>query len=58
MSFNEFKKWLEKQGVKVKKHGAKHDLLELNGKKSLLGRHGAKEIPTGTRHKTIKDLGL
>lgn len=58
MSYNEFKKWLLKQGVKLDRHGANHDIFEYKGNKVALGRHGKKEIPTGTRKAIIKTLKI
>lgn len=57
MKYNEFKRWLVKQGVEVVE-GGKHTKLYYNGKQSVLPRHGAKEIPEPTKKAILKQLGL
>lgn len=59
MSCNEFKRWLIAQGVIFVRRGkGSHWIISYNGNYSVFPDHGSKEIPTGTRLKIIKDLGL
>ena len=60
MTVAEFIRELKKQGIKLKRHGAKHDLYwnPATGGVGQVPRHSSKEIKTGTRDKILKDLGL
>ena len=60
MKVSEFIRQLKKQGIKFKKHGARHDvyLNPRTGQEALLPRHDSKELATGTREAILKDLGL
>jgi mRNA interferase HicA len=56
MKTSEFKRWLKAQGATFSS-GAKHDKVYLNGRQSILPRHGA-EIGEGLRQRIMKQLGL
>lgn len=60
MKISEFVKALKKQGVKLHKHGSRHDIYinPANGKKSEMPRHQSQEIGTGLRNEILKQLGL
>jgi len=60
MKYNEFKKYLKKHGCTFESHGSNHDVYYCpkTKKKTVLGRHGSKEIPTGTRKAILKQLGI
>ncbi|MFP8968554.1 type II toxin-antitoxin system HicA family toxin [Pokkaliibacter sp. CJK22405] len=59
MTYNEFERWLKKQGVQIANLSGRHyKKATYNGKTIPLPYHGAKEIPEGTRRKIIKELGL
>jgi mRNA interferase HicA len=58
MKYSEFRRWLEKQGVKFTPGKGSHRKITLNGKTSVFPDHGAKEIGTGLVSKIKKDLGL
>lgn len=58
MKYSEFKRWLEKQGVKFSPGKGGHLHAELNGKTSVVPFHGLKEIPKPLADKIKKDLGL
>lgn len=57
MKASEFKRWLATQGA-VFVEGSKHTKVYLNGKQSVLPRHGSAEIPSGTMRAIKKQLGL
>lgn len=57
MKQSEFVRWLRAQGATFRQlHG--HMLVELNGRRTVLPRHPAKELKTGTLERAKKDLGL
>ena len=60
MTIAEFIRYLRKQGIRLKEHGAKHDVYwnPLTGAEAQLPRHKSQEIKTGTRERILKDLGL
>ena len=60
MKVSEFVRELKKQGIKLHRHGTRHDVYinPRTGDKAELPRHQSKEIKTGTRESIIKDLGL
>lgn len=59
MTYNEYLKWLKKQGVKVVNGKGRHyKKATLNGKEVPIPYHGAKEIGEGVRRKINKELGL
>ena len=60
MKIAEFKRQLRKQGIKLLRHGRKHDIYQnpSNGKTSEIPRHDQQDIGTGLRESILKDLGL
>jgi mRNA interferase HicA len=38
--------------------GKKHTIVHLGNKRTIMPRHGSKEIKTGTYRAILKDLGL
>jgi mRNA interferase HicA len=51
------KRWLASRGCTFEE-GTKHTKVFFKGKSTLLPRHGAKELPTGTVRGIRKELGL
>jgi len=58
MSYNEFKRWLQAQGVEISRHRKKHFKIYYKGEQTVLPDHGAKEIGEGLRKAIIKQLSL
>lgn len=59
MTYNEFVRWLKKQGVEVTTGKGRHSMKATwNGKTVPLPYHGAREIGEGVRKNIIKQLGL
>ena len=60
MRISEFKRQLKKQGIKLLRHGSRHDIYinPADGKTSELPRHDQKEIGTGLKNSILNDLGL
>lgn len=60
MKYNEFRRWLESQGVKFSKSasGSHFKIKAPNGNQTIFPSHGAKEIGEGLRKEIIKQLGL
>ena len=60
MKVSEFICQLKKQGIKFKKHGARHDVYynPNTGQEAQLPRHNSKKLATGTRESILTDLGL
>ena len=60
MTVGEFVRSLQKQGIKFKEHGSRHDVYinPLTGAEAQIPRHQSQEIKTGTRERILKDLGL
>jgi len=60
MTVAEFVRYLKKQKIKFKEHGAKHDVYwnPNNGLETQVPRHQAQEMKTGTKERILKDLGL
>jgi len=56
--YSDFKRWLEKQGVRFAPGKGSHLHVELNGLHSVFPFHGAKEIPAPLANAIKKDLGL
>ena len=56
----ELVRYLKKHGIKLHRHGTRHDVYinPANGKKSEIPRHQSQEIGTGLKDKILKDLGL
>lgn len=57
MKVSEFKRWLAERGATFKE-GAGHTKVYLNGKQTILPRHGSKELKEGTRRGILKQLDL
>lgn len=60
MKTSEAVRKLSDAGCYIVRHGANHDVWfsPITGKEFLVPRHGAKELPTGTANKIMKDAGL
>ncbi|WP_307188210.1 type II toxin-antitoxin system HicA family toxin [Duganella phyllosphaerae] len=58
MKYNEFRRWLLKQGAEITPGKGSHHKVLLNGRSTVFPDHGAKEIGTGLVEKIKKDLGL
>ena len=58
MKYSEFRRWLERQGVKFETGHGSHHKVTLNGKRSTFPSHGAKEMGTWLVERIKKDLGL
>jgi len=60
MTVGEFIRQLNKQGIRFKEHGKKHDVYinPVTGEKAQLPRHQSQEIKNGTKNQILKDLGL
>lgn len=60
MTIAEFIRYLQKQGVKFKEHGARHDVYwnPKTGDEAQIPRHTLQEVKTGTKDRILKDLGL
>ena len=60
MTIAEFVRQLQKQGIKFKAHGSRHDvyLNPKNGLTAQIPRHQTQDIKKGTAEKILKDLGL
>lgn len=60
MKTSELTRMLKKAGCFLDTNGANHDIWysPLTGKRFCVPRHGAKEIPTGTAERIMKDAGL
>lgn len=59
MKTSELEKLLKEKGARFKRHGTNHDIWEnpLTGQETKIWRH-AKEVPKGTLHAILKQLGL
>ncbi|WP_042391502.1 type II toxin-antitoxin system HicA family toxin [Pseudescherichia vulneris] len=57
MKQNEFRRWLESQGVEVS-NGTNHLKLRYNGKVSVMPRHPGSELKETLRKAILKQLGL
>jgi predicted RNA binding protein YcfA (HicA-like mRNA interferase family) len=60
MTVAEFIHYLQKQSIKLKEHGARHDVYwnPKTGAQVQIPRHQSQEIKTGTKERILKDLGL
>jgi len=60
MKISELKRQLKKQGIKLLRHGKRHDIYvnPANGNVAEIPRHDQKEIGTGLKESILKDLGL
>ena len=60
MTVAEFIRYLQKQGIRLKEHGARHDVYwnPQTGAEAQISRHRTQEIKAGTKERILKDLGL
>jgi len=60
MTIAEFIRSIQKQGIKFKAHGSRHDVYwnPKTGASAQIPRHSSREIKRGTMEKILKDLGL
>lgn len=60
MKASELARLAKKNGCRIKRHGAEHDIWEnpSTGKETPIPRHPGKEVATGTAQRIMKDLGL
>ena len=60
MTVAEFVRNIQKQGIKFKEHGTKHDVYwnPQTGAEAQIPRHKSQEIKTGTKERILKNLGL
>jgi len=60
MTIAEFIRSLQKQGIRLRSHGSRHDVYwnPKTGDFVQIPRHQSQEIKKGTMEKIIKDLGL
>lgn len=57
MKQRQFRRWLEKQGVRVR-HGSNHLKLYYKGNQSVMPGHPGKELGEGLRKAILKQLNL
>jgi len=59
MTYNEFKRWLQAQGVEFIPGKGRHRWkLRYNGNLTVFSDHGAKDMKEPTRRGILKQLGL
>ena len=60
MTVAEFVRSLQKQGIRFKEHGSRHDVYwdPSTGAEAQIPRHQSQEIKTGAKERILKDLGL
>ena len=60
MKTSELIKFVKSFGCRIERHGSKHDewVNPKTGGRTYIPRHKSDEIPTGTVHRILKDLGL
>jgi len=60
MTIAEFIRFLQKQGIKFKAHGSRHDVYwnPKTGAIAQIPRHKSRDIKKGTMDKILKDLDL
>ena len=60
MKTSELTKILKRGGCRFIEHRGEHDFWfsPVSGKEIVVPRHPAKEIPTGTANRILKDAGL
>lgn len=60
MKYSELKKLLKKNGCKLFREGANHEIWinTSTGKKFQVPRHGTAEVPEGTLRSIKRDAGL
>ena len=60
MRASELTRLAKKNGCRIKRHGAEHDIWvdPTTGNTATVPRHQNKEVSTGTANKIMKDLGL
>ena len=60
MKWNELVRAAKAAGFEKLRHGASHDVYEnrATGKRLIIERHPAAEVPKGLLRKLLKDIGL
>ena len=58
MKYSEFRRWLERQGVRFEAAKGSHFKVFLHDQQSIFPDHGSKEIGKGLAEKIKKDLKL
>lgn len=58
MKYSEFRRWLERQGVKITPGHGSHHKATFKGRITTFPSHGSKEIGKGLAEQIKKDLGL
>ena len=60
MTIAEFVRSLQRQGIRFRSHGARHDVYwnPKTGAIAQIPRHQSQEIKRGTMEKILNDLGL
>lgn len=61
MKTSELRRLLIKNGWRIIRNGAKHDLFGHPERPDIqipIGRHGSQEVPKGTANQILKDAGL
>ncbi len=57
MSHDELLRYLKAHGATFEEK-TRHTMVRVGGRTTILPRHGRKEVPTGTLHAILRDLGL
>lgn len=58
MKYNEFHRFIRRQGWRVVRQTGSHVIYEKDGVTIAVPNHGAKEIPEPLRRKILRDMGL
>ena len=60
MKYSELKKLLRKNGCKLEREGAGHEIWSssITGKRFTVGRHNTEEVKSGTLKNILKDAGV
>jgi len=60
LKYGELKKILRKNGCKIVKEGANHEMWysKTTSKIFPVARHNSKEVPTGTYNSIMRDAGI
>lgn len=58
MKYNEFHRFIRRQGWRVVRQAGSHVIYEKDGVTIVVPNHGAKEIPEPLRRKILRDMGL
>lgn len=57
MTFNQFRRYLQSLGAEFDE-GKGHTKVYLNGKQTVLPRHGTRDMGEGLRHKILRQLDV